>query len=665
MKTFHMKKMYKKVTAFILAIAMIVAYIQIKAYAFDNNVSEITRNQAVSDATIQSGLGVAKNYGLFSLDATSHNDLECSVAAKYADLGADYNFSGNNTKVYKNQLTVSKSFMINNQPQANKNVTLRLYRMDSSQSVLIDEMTQTTDSNGNAKFVFDGMKDSSSNKRYSFIDGDYQVKEVISENGVEKEIIPDGSSYIDENGNKIEVNADHSGLIHLESGFQNVSQFGQVKNHSIFKPRNGSIVVLENQDDWNAVDKEAINQGKNNYRNVPAGVTYYNNGEVKIIKAGTNGFQPIAWNQEFDNLKTLSKNLAHAQDSNDVQVYYYNADYLKSVGSLNFDTSKKWAVVNVEVQDGQSTIDITGDYTKNGIKLDADFNNLETGVIWNFYTVNNGDVQPYTGKVTLANQNGGIFLLPAGEFYHNGTIGGKVIAAKYNHDNEIHQKEKVVNVNNSLSMSNNGASEKLEAKQTISGTKKLIGKELQGNDFKFELQKYTDSSYSTPDGEAVVTTNNEKGQFVFSNVDILTYTEPGDYYYTVKEVNENQKYIKYDDHTFKVSVHVEKQDDRLIANDPVIEGGKIEFSNEFNFVGKISLSLDGKKVLDGKILENGEFIYGLQEYKDSEYSTKEGHEKEVTNDQKGNIQVDLSYDEKDIGKHYYQLKEKNTKKKRN
>ena len=44
MKTFHMKKMYKKVTAFILAITMIVAYIQIKAYAFDNNVSEITRH---------------------------------------------------------------------------------------------------------------------------------------------------------------------------------------------------------------------------------------------------------------------------------------------------------------------------------------------------------------------------------------------------------------------------------------------------------------------------------------------------------------------------------------------------------------------------------------------------------------------------------------------
>lgn len=69
------EKMYKKVTAFILAITMIVAYIQIKAYAFDNNVSEITRNQVMSDAAIQSGLGAAKNYGLFSLDATSHNDL--------------------------------------------------------------------------------------------------------------------------------------------------------------------------------------------------------------------------------------------------------------------------------------------------------------------------------------------------------------------------------------------------------------------------------------------------------------------------------------------------------------------------------------------------------------------------------------------------------------
>ena len=39
------------------------------------------------------------------------------------------------------------------------------------------------------------------------------MKEVVNEDGVEKEIIPDGSSYIDENGNKIEVNADHSGLI--------------------------------------------------------------------------------------------------------------------------------------------------------------------------------------------------------------------------------------------------------------------------------------------------------------------------------------------------------------------------------------------------------------------------------------------------------------------
>ena len=61
-----------------------------------------------------------------------------------------------------------------------------------------------------------------------------------------------------------------------------------------------------------------------------------------------------------------------------MQVYYYNADYLKSVGSLNFDTSKKWAVVNVEVQDGQSTIDITGDYTKNGNKLDAEVDAVQT-----------------------------------------------------------------------------------------------------------------------------------------------------------------------------------------------------------------------------------------------------------------------------------------------
>ncbi len=46
---------------------------------------------------------------------------------------------------------------------------------------------------------------------------------------------------------------------------------------------------------------------------------------------------------------------------------------------------------------------------------------------------------------------------------------------------------------------------------------------------------------------------------------------------------------------FKVSIHVEKQDNALIADDPVVEGGKIEFSNEFKFEGNASLSLVGKK----------------------------------------------------------------------
>ena len=42
-----------------------------------------------------------------------------------------------------------------------------------------------------------------------------------------------------------------------------------------------------------------------------------------------------------------------------------------------------------------------------------------------------------------------------------------------------------------------------------------------------------------------------KRSICFSDEDILTYTEPGDYYYIVKEVNDGKNHVQYDSHTFK------------------------------------------------------------------------------------------------------------------
>ena len=93
------KNIYKKITILILALALAVAYTKVTAFAEDNNPTEIEHNQTFSDSSINTGLGISRNYGLFSRYVEHYNDLECTIAAEKAKLSSSYNFSSNNPRL--------------------------------------------------------------------------------------------------------------------------------------------------------------------------------------------------------------------------------------------------------------------------------------------------------------------------------------------------------------------------------------------------------------------------------------------------------------------------------------------------------------------------------------------------------------------------------------
>lgn len=111
---------------------------------------------------------------------------------------------------------------------------------------------------------------------------------------------------------------------------------------------------------------------------------------------------------------------------------------------------------------------------------------------------------------------------------------------------------------------------------TIEAEKNLIGKDLEGEDFTFELYD--------KDGNLIESIKNGKdGKVVFSKLNI---TEAGVYTYTIKELNEGAKGITYDAKVYTVTVNVRDGGEGLFEVEIVYsdENGKVEkavFENTF------------------------------------------------------------------------------------
>lgn len=630
------KNIYKKITILILALALAVAYTKVTAFANDNS-SSIEHNQMFSDSSINDGLGIAKNFGIFT-NSYSINHIESSIASRVGR-GGQYNFTSNNFNVNNNKITVTKTYTDSQNNPIERNVKLRLYRIQDNDEVRVDEKSGYT-TNGKLEVEFDKL-----------IAGTYEVREVIENNNNQEQELTGGETVVTQSGDMI--NTSSSGRVTIEDEkFNNVSQFGKIEGDSLGKPLANSYVVLEDESDY-AKFKDAKTDEPN----------------VKIIKAGTNGFEKINWDKEFANFNNLSKNLAHATDSSDVKVYNLTASDLTRNEGWNFqDEGKKWLVINVEVPTNTSWVTMmTSGYKRNNVDLDAVFYNSDrykdliekqTSIIWNFYTVNNGEASPYTGTVENQRIISGTMLLPSGTMKLSGLYGGNIISNRFENGNEIHYKKPVTSQNKSITFTNQLAG----SSQTIRGTKELVGRSLVNGEFTFGLQQYENDQFKQIVGNEITTTNDERGNFEFN----LEYTQAGDYYYEVKEKNNNLTGVSYSDKVYKVKISVTEENGSLkVSNPEILNGSTIKFTNTYK--DKTSLDIKGTKTVEnGLSLNKDDYTFKLQET-DNQWKVKSDGYKETTkNLADGSFKFSgdqaLKYTQDDIGTHYYVLSEDSSSK---
>ena len=137
------------------------------------------------------------------------------------------------------------------------------------------------------------------------------------------------------------------------------------------------------------------------------------------------------------------------------------------------------------------------------------------------------------------------------------------------------------------------------AKETITATKVLNGKELEADKYEFELKK----------GEEVVATakNAADGTVTFKEIEFKT---AGDYTYTISEKAGSEKGVTYDAAKHEVKVNV--TDDgagQLVAT---VTGNNPTFTNTYK-AASTTVNITATKVLNGKALEAGKYEFELKE----------------------------------------------------
>ena len=190
----------------------------------------------------------------------------------------------------------------------------------------------------------------------------------------------------------------------------------------------------------------------------------------------------------------------------------------------------------------------------------------------------------------------------------------------------------------------------VDTKTDFGLTKVLEGRKWADTDaFEFELSATSDNNAPMPDPATVTVTNADldKGKAAI-NFGKITYAEPGEYTYEVREVKGDAGGITYSKNvaTFKVTVAV-KATGGLKADVEKISG-ETEFKNTYS-VKPVEDQITATKVLDGRDLKEGEFSFELVE---GDKVVAKG-----TNAADGTIVMDkITYDKP--GTHTYTLREK-------
>ncbi|AQS52635.1 Collagen adhesin [Jeotgalibaca dankookensis] len=137
-------------------------------------------------------------------------------------------------------------------------------------------------------------------------------------------------------------------------------------------------------------------------------------------------------------------------------------------------------------------------------------------------------------------------------------------------------------------------------KQTLEARKRLEGQAIEANQFSFELLD--------EEGNILQTVQNKAdGHVVFEE---LTYTKPGDYTYTIREVLGEQGGMIYDDATYGVRVTVVDDGEGKLLTEAIYQDGPASFTNKYASAPG-DLVLEASKILTGQELTAEQFSFEL------------------------------------------------------
>ena len=175
---------------------------------------------------------------------------------------------------------------------------------------------------------------------------------------------------------------------------------------------------------------------------------------------------------------------------------------------------------------------------------------------------------------------------------------------------------------------------------TLAAKKHFTGGALAGNDFSFALYK-GDKAEGTP---LETVTNDENGNITFQPI---SYTEAGDYDYTIKEVKGADPTVVYDGQEVKVKVSVTDNKNGTLGATATY-GGDEAVPTFTNSKPTTDVTVEATKTLTGKALTDGAFAFGLYDQAGNEVA-------KGANDRDGKVK--LAVKGLNLGEYDYTLKE--------
>ena len=153
----------------------------------------------------------------------------------------------------------------------------------------------------------------------------------------------------------------------------------------------------------------------------------------------------------------------------------------------------------------------------------------------------------------------------------------------------------------------------VDTKTDFGLTKVLEGRKWADTDaFEFELSATSDNNAPMPDPATVTVTNADldKGKAAI-NFGKITYAEPGEYTYEVREVKGDAGGITYSKNvaTFKVAVTVNAKGE--LKADVEKTSGETKFTNIYSAKTETPLTLEATKTLTGRLMADDEFKFAL------------------------------------------------------